>query len=288
VAARLARDAEGTGRAPEPSAILDVGTGTGSLALAAAERWEHARVIGLDASGAMLSVARWRSEHAREAGAAEAPLGLLPPPTPARAPARVPGAAAPPLPAAWPVPDAGRLEWHIADAAAMPLGDGAVDVAVSAFMLQLVTDRRAVLAEIHRVLRPGGVLGLVTWLADDLVMPPDTEFDEAVYDLGLEDPDPDGDAEPLEDIESPEALRSDLSSSAFEAIEIDVEKLHFGWTRQGYLAFKEAYDEWDLFTSLAPADRVRLRERVEARWAGLPDADFTLRAPLVAATARRA
>jgi len=215
----------------------------------------------------MLSVARWRTEARTEAGPADHPL---------EAP-----------PGAVPPPGADRLEWLMADAAAMPLGEGVLDLAVSAFMLQLVTDRQAVLAEIHRVLRPGGLLGLVTWLADDLVMAPDMEFDEAVYDLGLEDPDNDPEADPLEDIESPEALRADLSSSAFGALEIDVEELSFAWTRQGYLAFKEAYDEWDLFTSLAPEDRVRLRERAAARWARLPDADFTLRAPLVAATARR-
>ena len=181
---------------------------------------------------------------------------------------------------------AGRLEWIVADAGAMPLPEGGVDVALSAFMLQLVEDRPAALAEIHRVLRPGGLLGLVTWLADDLVMSPDAEFDEAVYDLRLEDPEAEA-AEPLADIASPEALRADLVAAAFEAIEVDVDELVFGWSRQGYLEFKEAYDEWDLFESLSVPDRTRLRERVTERWAALPDPAFTLRAPLVVAAARR-
>jgi SAM-dependent methyltransferase len=179
-----------------------------------------------------------------------------------------------------------RLEWLVADAGAVPLPEGGVDVALSAFMLQLVEDRPAVLAEIHRVLRPGGLLGLVTWLADDLVMAPDAEFDEAVYDLRLEDPAAE-DAEPVADIASPDILRADLAAAAFEAIEVDVDELVFGWSRQGYLEFKEAYDEWDLFESLPAADRLRLRERVTERWAALPEPAFTLRAPLVVATARR-
>jgi SAM-dependent methyltransferase len=168
----------------------------------------------------------------------------------------------------------------------MPLPEGGVDMALSAFMLQLVEDRPAVLAEIHRVLRPGGLLGLVTWLADDLVMSPDAEFDEAVYDLGLDDPDAEG-AGPVDDIASPEALRADLEAAAFEAIELVVDELVFEWSREGYLEFKEAYDEWDLFESLSAPDRARLRERVIERWAALPDPAFTLRAPLVVATARR-
>jgi SAM-dependent methyltransferase len=179
-----------------------------------------------------------------------------------------------------------RLEWLVADAGAVPLPEGGVDVALSAFMLQLVEDRPAVLAEIHRVLRPAGLLGLVTWLADDLVMAPDAEFDEAVYDLRLEDPAAE-DAEPVADIASPDILRADLAAAAFEAIEVDVDELVFGWSRQGYLEFKEAYDEWDLFESLPAADRLRLRERVSERWAALPEPAFTLRAPLVVATARR-
>ena len=81
-----------------------------------------------------------------------------------------------------------RFEWIVADAAAMPLADASVDVILCAFMLQLASDRRAVLREVGRVLRPGGWLGIVTWLADELALAPDLEFDEAVYDLGLEDP----------------------------------------------------------------------------------------------------
>jgi SAM-dependent methyltransferase len=50
--------------APTPSAnltLLDVGTGTGLLALDAAQRWPGSRIIGVDPSGAMLSVARRRA-----------------------------------------------------------------------------------------------------------------------------------------------------------------------------------------------------------------------------------
>ena len=43
-------------------------------------------------------------------------------------------------------------------ASALPLGDGSVDVAVSSLVLCSVPDQSAALAELHRVLRPGGLL----------------------------------------------------------------------------------------------------------------------------------
>lgn len=240
------------GSPDEPATVLDVGAGTGALALAAAARWPAARIIGLDASPAMLSVARHRGAAD---GAAEA------------------GSGAP--------------EWLVGDAAALPLVDGSVDVALSAFVLQLVPDRRAVLAEMHRVLRPGGTLGLATWLADDGLMAADVEFDEAVYDLRLEDPEPSEERLP-EDIASADELREALWAAGLVAIETHVEDIVHTWSPAAYLDFKERYDEWDLFTSLAPHDRSRLRDRVRARWRHLPETAFTLRAPIVQATARRA
>lgn len=45
-----------------------------------------------------------------------------------------------------------------ADAAALPLGTGAVDAVVCGMALQVLTPLDRVLAEVHRVLRPGGVL----------------------------------------------------------------------------------------------------------------------------------
>jgi SAM-dependent methyltransferase len=248
---RVAALLERSAAASTPAVVLDLGTGTGSLALAAAVRWPSARIVGLDASGAMLSVAGHRI-------------------------ADVPAPAGPQ-----------RFEWIVADAAAMPLADASVDVILSAFMLQLASDRRAVLHEVGRVLRPGGWLGIVTWLADELALAPDLEFDEAIYDLGLEDPDLDAEVQPPDDIADTATLRAELEMAGFTAVDALPDRLEFSWTREAYLDFKEDYDEWDLFDSLSSGDRSRLRERLVERWAALPDEAFTLRAPLVAATARR-
>ncbi len=48
------------------------------------------------------------------------------------------------------------IEVHVADASAMPLGDGAADLCVASMVLLNVDDLDAVIAEVARVLAPGG------------------------------------------------------------------------------------------------------------------------------------
>jgi SAM-dependent methyltransferase len=50
-----------------------------------------------------------------------------------------------------------------ADAGALPFGDGTFDAVVSAFLMPHVADLPAVVAELARVVRPGGRLGLASW-----------------------------------------------------------------------------------------------------------------------------
>lgn len=100
-----------------PGAVLDVGTGPGALAVEIAKRCASCSVIGVDLAPEMLATAR---DRAREAGVD------------------------------------GRTDFVVADAAALPLGDAAVDVAVSTLSLHHWRDVPAVLRELHRVVRPGG------------------------------------------------------------------------------------------------------------------------------------
>jgi SAM-dependent methyltransferase len=247
-------EVEATGRSHGPPAamtLLDLGAGTGSLAFSAAERWPQARIVAVDASAGMLSVARHRVAER------------------------------------WPDEAADRFGWLAADASSVPLDDASVDVVASSFMLQLVPDRRAVLREAWRVLRPGGVLGFVTWMADELSMAADIEFDEAVYDLGLDDPEAARSDDEGEDYESTAEAQSDLDAVGFEDAIVRQDRLQHAWAPAEYRTFKEEYDERDLFESLAAADRARLRRRVDERWSGLPDEAFVLDAPLISVTARR-
>jgi ubiquinone/menaquinone biosynthesis C-methylase UbiE len=57
-----------------------------------------------------------------------------------------------------------NVEFHLADATSLPVPDAAVDAALAVQVLEYVADPDAALAELHRVLRPGG--RLVVWDVD--------------------------------------------------------------------------------------------------------------------------
>lgn len=91
--------------------VLDLATGTGDLALAAADR--GARVAGLDLAPRMVRLARAK-------------------------------------------PGAGRVRFLVGDMTALPLPPASVDVVTTGYGLRNVPDLDRALAEIGRVLRPGG------------------------------------------------------------------------------------------------------------------------------------
>jgi len=111
------------GRAPG-GRLLDVGCGTATLSIELARRFPEARVVGFDADGAALAIARAKAAGARV-----------------------------------------RIDLEQAFADRMPFPSGSFDAAVSSlFFHHLRRDaKRAVLAEILRVLKPGGSLHVADW-----------------------------------------------------------------------------------------------------------------------------
>lgn len=230
--------------------VLDLGTGTGALAIDVVARWRHVAVTGIDASQGMLDIARRRAGE------------LLP-------------------------GDVSRsIRWTCADADAIPLPDASLDVVVSSFVLQLVPDREAVLREIHRVLRPGGRLEYVTWLAGRDGFRPAVEFDEAVYDLAIEELDYEDEVRSGD----PRSLRSaadELRRAGFRGVRTEREHLDHLWTLDDYLAYKVQYDEIALFGDLDEETAGRLQARARERLTTLQAEAFRWRPALVYATATR-
>jgi len=112
--------------------VLDLGSGGGIDVLLSARRvGPTGFAYGLDMTDEMLELAR---RNAAEAGASNVEFRK------------------------------GRME-------AIPLPDASVDVVISNCVINLSTDKAVVLAEIARVLRPGGRIGVSDVVADDTVTP---------------------------------------------------------------------------------------------------------------------
>ncbi len=117
--------------------VLDLGSGAGLDCLLAARRVSPTgRVIGVDMTGAMVQKA-WA--NALVSGISNA-------------------------------------EFHLGEAGHLPIGDATVDVVISNGVLNLCRDKLGVLAEVFRVLRPGGRLQMADILLRDDVTPEEVAY----------------------------------------------------------------------------------------------------------------
>jgi ubiquinone/menaquinone biosynthesis C-methylase UbiE len=232
---------------PSTFDLLDVGTGTGVLALAALERWPGVRVVGIDPSSHMLEIA-----------------------------AEAAGRGSPALPS--------RLRTVVASADRMPLADRSVDVATSSFVVQLVPNRAKALREVLRVLRPGGRFACLTWKEDDLRFKPDEAFADALDELQIIPPPDDRDIHPYT---SASAAAAEFRRAGFREVSARDVWLEHRFTAEGYLDLLEHWIDREVFASLDGDSRRQLRALSLEMMAALrPDA-FVWRRPLVRVVGRR-
>jgi SAM-dependent methyltransferase len=102
---------------PEQASVLDIGCGTGNLALRLPEKGTLSRVVGVDLSEGVLEIAR---RHARDR-------------------------------------QLGYFEFLQANARDLPFADDEFDAVVSNMVFQLIPDQRKAFSEAARVLKPSGV-----------------------------------------------------------------------------------------------------------------------------------
>jgi len=235
-----------------PVRLLDVGSGTGTLSLAALGRWPEAQVDAIDASREMVL--------ATQAGAAQHP-----------------GAAT-------------RIRAVTAFADALPFPDNTFDAVVSSFVLQLVPNRFRALREIHRVLRPGGSLAYVTWVSDTRRWRADDVLDDLLDELGV--PEPDDEDEPASaagagDLPSVESAAAGLRRAGFRDVTAEAARLVYQFDPESYTGFIAEFDEQTLVESLEPEIRRRFERELPARLARLDPEDLRIDSPIAYATGRK-
>jgi SAM-dependent methyltransferase len=237
--------------------LLDAGTGSGTLALAATRRWPHVQVTGLDVSAGMLAVAR--AAAAAELDPAElARLSLV--------------------------------EGNVADPETAGLAGASIDVVLSSFVLHLVPDRAAALEALRRVLRPGGTLAFVVWAAETKPWAAEEAFDAALAGTlalaGLAAPSPAGGPR-AGPIRSVAAAGAELRAAGFVDVDAWEPTLHYPFGRAATRALFVEYDRAAELDALSPAVRAEVLAAFDAALVRLPDGAFRWNAPLVAARAIR-
>lgn len=234
--------------APGEARLIDIGTGTGQLALGALARWSQVSIVGVDASAGMRAVADANAERQLDDEARS------------------------------------RFRSAVAFADDLPFADGSFDLALSSFVFQLVPSRARALREARRVLRPGGTLAYVSWLQDDRAFEPDVIFDDVLDDLGIGAREPDGRSG---DLPSVERAAAELRRAGFAGVTAEAGRLEHRFTVASYIGFLSKFDEESLFEELEPRLRRRLLAELERRLARLSAGQMTLRFPIVFASGRR-
>ena len=225
--------------------VLDVGTGTGTLAIDLLTRWPSVEVVGIDPSPAMLDLASAAARQALEPASA------------------------------------GRFTTVTAFADELPLDDASFDVALSSFVLQLVPSRTAALAEIRRVLRPGGRLAWVTWLVGGDAFRGDAVVDEVLDEFGFDPPERDLRSG---DLASVPAAAAATRRAGFRDVHAVGDALVHTWTPDAYAAFITQFDEQSTFAELKVGERRRAEARLLDRLRALAPVDLTMRLPIVHVT----
>jgi ubiquinone/menaquinone biosynthesis C-methylase UbiE len=207
--------------------LVDVGAGTGPLARAAVARWPGVRAIAVDPSAGMLDLGRAEAARTLDRSAVR------------------------------------HLSWATGVADRLPIEDGSVDIVVSSFVYQYLRSRIAALREAYRILRPGGVVAVVTWLDNDWPFAPWRLLSELLGELHIVRP-PSAETALFRSLSSAASL---VRRAGFRAVGATSGLVEYQWTLDAFLHCAQESEDPELLDSLDDETRSRLlrlwRERLE-------------------------
>ncbi|MBI1733990.1 MAG: methyltransferase domain-containing protein [Candidatus Rokubacteria bacterium] len=170
------------------------------------------------------------------------------------------------------------------DAMHLALRAGAFDVAVLAFMLFHVPDPVATLAEVKRVLRSSGALGIATW-GDDPTPPAGLRWDEELDAWGAHDPLPPP-ARHHELMDTPSKVVDLLTAAGLRPSRAWIETIEHEWDPARFIGLRTRFGAAKRkLDALEPAKRQAFLERMRTRLSGLAPREFRYRGEAVCAVA---
>jgi SAM-dependent methyltransferase len=159
----------------------------------------------------------------------------------------------------------------VMDAGRLALQDAMIDAAVMPFMLFFLPDPPTGLAEARRVLRPGGGLGVATWLADAN----DFRADQVWFELLDEHGAAPGALLALDLMDTPEKLGGLLDDAGFQDVRTAIEREPVPLTPEDFLEVRTRIGRSRRrFESIPPEVRGEVLARARERLAGLRPEDF--------------
>lgn len=179
------------------------------------------------------------------------------------------------------------LDCAVMDAQRLALRGRSFDIALLAFVLFHFPQPHAALREVHRVLRPGGMVGVVTW-GDDPGVPGQHVWAEALDAFGAA-PDPrDASVMQHDRTDTPDKLAVVLEQAGFECETLWTERFIHRWTTQALLALQIGCGTpGRRLASLAPRARSECLRRVRSQLARLSAEERVYRPEVVFAVASR-
>jgi ubiquinone/menaquinone biosynthesis C-methylase UbiE len=217
--------------------LVDVGAGTGPLARAAVARWPRVQAIAVDPSSGMLGLGRAEAEKTLDRSALR------------------------------------RLGWMTGIAERLPVEDGSADIVVSSFVYQYLRSRVAALREAHRILKPGGVVAVVTWLDNGVPFAPWRLLSQLLDELHIVRP-PSAETALFRSLPSAASL---FRRAGFRGVHAMSGLVEYQWTLDAFVHCAWENEEPELLDSLDDDTRGRLDRLWRERLGRLTEDDLRYR-----------